>query len=281
MKIAIVENEFYLAQSIQNKLIETFNAKCDIFASYSEAMDVDADVFIVNSNLQGNLDNFISEKKEKIIILLAPYVTFSTVTNPINLGADDYLQKPFSIEDLIRKIVHLQEFYKLKLTSLRYKKFIEDILSDVEKVDVKKFSFPLFVKSNYKKLVDVFVYDYANNHNLEIEVVSMKKLPKNLDDNVIYYMKDFYEDNINRLLNKKAVILVDKDFKNIYPGFDMVSMNVENHYIFNDEILSVEDYIRYIIFNYQYKFTDTYLSKQIGMSRKSLWEKRKKYGIFK
>jgi transcriptional regulator of aromatic amino acid metabolism len=49
----------------------------------------------------------------------------------------------------------------------------------------------------------------------------------------------------------------------------------------DNSILSVEDYIKYIIKTYESKFPDTELSKRLGISRKSLWEKRKKYGISK
>ena len=44
---------------------------------------------------------------------------------------------------------------------------------------------------------------------------------------------------------------------------------------------SIEDYVKFIVLNYQHKFPDTELSKKLGISRKSLWEKRKKYDIFK
>jgi len=47
------------------------------------------------------------------------------------------------------------------------------------------------------------------------------------------------------------------------------------------DILSIENYVKYIITKYQTKFPDTELSKKLGISRKSLWEKRKKYGISK
>jgi DNA-binding NtrC family response regulator len=57
---------------------------------------------------------------------------------------------------------------------------------------------------------------------------------------------------------------------------------VSEHKIFDrTEILTIDDYVKFIIHNYQSKFPDTELSKKLGISRKSLWEKRKKYGIFK
>ena len=123
MKIIIVENELYLAQSIQNNLSEKLNAKCEIFASYDEAITTEGDIYIVNTNLKGKIEKIIDAKKEKIIILLAPYVTYTSVTQPIQMGADDYLQKPFSIEELIRKIVHLKEYYSLKKKTAKLERF--------------------------------------------------------------------------------------------------------------------------------------------------------------
>ena len=46
-------------------------------------------------------------------------------------------------------------------------------------------------------------------------------------------------------------------------------------------VIPIEDYIKQIIINFQGQLPDTELSKRLGISRKSLWEKRKKYGIQK
>jgi DNA-binding NtrC family response regulator len=58
-------------------------------------------------------------------------------------------------------------------------------------------------------------------------------------------------------------------------------MKSDNKVIEQGDILPIEDYVKYIVLNYQHKFPDTELSKKLGISRKSLWEKRKKYGIIK
>jgi DNA-binding NtrC family response regulator len=36
-----------------------------------------------------------------------------------------------------------------------------------------------------------------------------------------------------------------------------------------------------MVLNFQHTYPDTELSKKLGISRKSLWEKRKKFGIEK
>jgi DNA-binding NtrC family response regulator len=284
MKIIIVENELYLAQSIQNNLSEKLNSKCEIFASYDEAANTDGDVYIVNTNLKGNIDKLIEAKKDKIIILLAPYVTYTSVTQPIQLGADDYLQKPFSIEELIRKIIHLREYYTLKNKAAKMENFIENILEDIE-TGTYELTIPLFIKTNYPKAIDKLVFSYARKNSLDITLIDLQRIsPKEIKNTqTLYYCKNFYDNPevLNILSKFNTVITVPKDFENSYPHFNMTEIEISKKTFMDDEILSIEDYIKFIILNHQHKLPDTELSKRLGISRKSLWEKRKKYGIFK
>jgi len=283
MKIIIVENELYLAQSIQNNLSEKLNAKCEIYASYDEAYDKNADVFIINTNLNGNIEKLIEVKKDKIILLLAPYVTYTSVTQPIQMGADDYLQKPFSIEELIRKIVHLKEYYTLKNKTKKLIDFIDHILNDIE-TEEYELKFPVFIKTNYQKAVDKLIFNYAKKNICDIKMINLQHFnPENLKENSIYYSTEFYDNPeiINTLSKYKTVILVPKEFENNYPHYNTLEIEISKKSFLNDEILSIEDYIKFIILNHQHKLPDTELSKRLGISRKSLWEKRKKYGIFK
>ncbi len=63
--------------------------------------------------------------------------------------------------------------------------------------------------------------------------------------------------------------------------YTVVEIKSDNNVFEQGDILPIEDYVKYIVLNYQHKFPDTELSKKLGISRKSLWEKRKKYGIIK
>jgi len=282
MKIIIVENELYLAQSIQNNLTEKLNAKCEIYASYNEAINTNGDIYIVNTNLQGNIENLIETKKESIIILLAPYVTYTTVTKPLEVGADDFIQKPFSIEELVRKIKHLINHYELKNKVNKLERFIDYFFEDIE-VNEYELNFPLFIKTNSKKAVEKLIFNFAKKHNLLIEIIDLSIEDITPNKNTIYYAPNFYENNklINKLSKYKSVIIVPKQFENIYPNYTLLEIEVSKKSLFEDEILPIEEYIKFIIINHQHKFPDTELSKKLGISRKSLWEKRKKYGIFK
>ena len=283
MKIIIVENELYLAQSIQNNLSEKLKANCEIYGSYNEVMDKEADVFIVNTNLKGHLNNLITEKKDKIIILLVPYVTYANVTHPIEIGADDYLQKPFTIEELIRKIKHLREYYLIKEKVKKLESFIDFILKDIE-LTLPKYSFPIFIKSSPTKTIEKFIYEIAKKENALIEIVDLEKFNKKKfnDKNRIYFCLNYEKIEDEKILNYiskyKSVILLPKNYDKIEKCLE-IEANTKN--FFDEEILSIEEYIKFIIKTHQHKFPDTELSKKLGISRKSLWEKRKKYGIFK
>ena len=283
MKIIIVENEIYLAQSIQNNLSEKLKANCEIYGSYNEALNKNADIYIVNTNLEGNLNNFIEEKKDKIIILLVPYVTYSNVTNPLNIGADDYLQKPFTIEELIRKIKHLREFYTLKEKVKKLENFIEFMLKDIE-LSLPKYSFPIFIKSSPTKTIEKFIYEIAKKEDALIEIIDLTKFKEKQFNNKdkLYFCLNYdkvEDENLLNFISKfKSIILLPKNYEKINNILE-IEANAKN--FFDEEILSIEEYIKFIIKTHQHKFPDTELSKKLGISRKSLWEKRKKYGIFK
>ncbi len=284
MKIIIVENELYLAQSIQNNLSEKLKATCEIYGSYSDVKEKDGDIFLINTNLKGNVNSLIEEKKDKIIILLVPYVTYSSVTQPINIGADDYLQKPFTIEELIRKITHLKEYYLLKQKVKSLENFIEFTLKDID-LTMPKYSFPIFIKSAPTKTIEKLVYELAKKENAVIEIVDLQKTNKKRfkDQNRIYlclnYDKTEDEELLKTISKYKSVILLPKNYEEKNAKLTEIEATAKN--FFDEEILSIEDYIKFIITSHQHKFPDTELSKKLGISRKSLWEKRKKYGIFK
>jgi DNA polymerase III delta prime subunit len=286
MKITIVENELYFAQSIQNNLSEKLNAKCEIYASYDEAMNSNAEIFLVNTNLQGNLKNFILNHKDKIIILLTTYVSYSNVTQPISLGADDYILKPLSIEDLIRKIKHLKEFYTLKNKTHCFKNFIEYLLEDTEIEIPANINFPLLIKTNLKKAADKIVFEIAKKENFPIQIINLNNANENdfKNENQIYYCFNL-EKNLENLppiiFKRKTIFISSRNFNNIFDEFFEIDINFPKKILLEDEILSIEEYIKFIIKTHQHKFPDTELSKKLGISRKSLWEKRKKYGIFK
>ncbi|MDQ1268685.1 MAG: hypothetical protein QG560_1328, partial [Campylobacterota bacterium] len=79
--------------------------------------------------------------------------------------------------------------------------------------------------------------------------------------------------------NKKAIISSTDKIED--DEYDVIEIKSESNIFDQGEILPIEDYVKFVVLNYQHKFPDTELSKKLGISRKSLWEKRKKYDIVK
>ena len=63
--------------------------------------------------------------------------------------------------------------------------------------------------------------------------------------------------------------------------YPKVTLKTTNKLSTVDSILTINDYVKLMVTSFQDKYPDTELSKRLGISRKSLWEKRKKFGITK
>ncbi len=291
MKIIIVENELYLAQSIASKLNEN-GFETEIYSSTKEAMKSNGDVYLLSTNLPGqNSSPLITKFKEKIIILMVSYINNDTVGEPLKLGAKDYIMKPFMIEELMRKIDHYQEYQDLKEKTLLYKEYMENLLKEIESdFDVNKLTSPLVIQTNYQRLVDKLVFEYANNNNILLSFLPLgeknwkEKLQNNTARSLLYIteihtLKKADREFLLETLKQHNFILCST--AELESDFETITLNTDSKLYDQNEILTIDDYVKFIVNSFQYKFPDTELSKKLGISRKSLWEKRKKYNLFK
>ena len=95
----------------------------------------------------------------------------------------------------------------------------------------------------------------------------------------IHQLKKTDREALLEMLNGYDFILCST--ANIESDFETITLNTDSKLYDQNEILTIDDYVKFIVNSFQYKFPDTELSKKLGISRKSLWEKRKKYGLFK
>lgn len=294
MKILIVENEIYLAQSIVSKLGH-FGFVCEMIPNIEEALKFEvADIILLSANMPGqNLYSLIEKFKDSIIILMIPYVNDEMVTRPLKAGVSDYIVKPFMIDELVRKIEHYTAFRQLQKEVAFYRDYFCDSLLLPTYTISTKVSFPLIIKSVSQKVIDMCVVNYAIHKKFAINFISLyknhnyKDIFKNVSKTQLTYIVGF------EILRKEEKEECIKAFKNIPVilsclGGDLSSFkNVFEIHIkeiaqgFQDDVLSVDEYIKTMILKFEDKYPDTELSKRLGMSRKSLWEKRKKYGITK
>lgn len=293
MKILIIENEVYLAQSIATKLGELGHI-CEMCTSTKDAIkDNNYDVVLLSTNINGQDFNPVLETfKSAIIILMVSYISNDTVSKPLSAGAKDYILKPFMIEELIRKIDHYQDYEKLKKRDSAYKKYLTHSFSTVtHEHDHNSIELPIFISSSFQKYSDAFAFEHAYEKDLPMHFITLSD-PKamseieSLNQDSILYIIDY---QTLKKADRKAFCSLIKDKKAIVSSTDKIEdveykvleIKSENNIFDQGDILPIEDYVKYIVLNYQYKFPDIELSKKLGISRKSLWEKRKKYDIIK
>ncbi len=294
MKVLVVENEIYLAQNISAKLSEN-GFSCDIVTTLNDALSAGSyDIVLLSTNISGqNFYPIIDKYKETIIILMISYISNDTVAKPLKAGAKDYILKPFMMDELIRKIQHFGEFERTKRENRFYGNYIANML-DVDNVDVDvKRNPPFMVVGSSQKNIDAYVIAYAKKKGYNIEYLALsraanKTKPTRVSEKALLYITGFEElkkgEKKELFENLDSTLYIISSLEEEF-DFDIKTVNIKSQDVASfdsgGEILSVDEYIRIMIVNFQNKYPDTELSKKLGMSRKSLWEKRKKYGIQK
>jgi hypothetical protein len=206
------------------------------------------------------------------------------------MGANDYVQKPFMMDELIRKIHHYQVFNKMEKELSLYENYFNMLFDGVES-DHEMIKLPLLVETNDQKYSDKLFFQYANSSNLPIKILSLSKVNlvqeiKDLNKSTLYYMTDYHslKKSLKDMLQKAIVDLnviissLDNEPEFIY---EKIESKNSNNMIANDNIMTINDYVKLVVNTFQDKYPDTELSKKLGISRKSLWEKRKKLGVEK
>lgn len=294
MKILIVENEIYLAQSIAAKLTELGHI-CEITSSIKDAIkDEEFDGVLLSTNISGqNFYPVVQHYRNSIIILMISYVSNDTVSSPLKAGANDYILKPFMIEELVRKLEHLQDYIVYKKENATYKNYIDHVLKqNVNQKITNKTKLPLLIKSTYQKIADSLVFNFTGECNESFSFISLddedalSQLNKICDKELVYLidfqnLKKGEKTKVLSLIKNRRVIMSTTDLNEDIENIETLEIKSNDGVFEKGDILSIENYVKYIILKYQTKFPDTELSKKLGISRKSLWEKRKKYGISK
>jgi len=295
-KCLIIENEPYLAESIAGKL-EDIGFETKILSSTKEALTLDEkfSAVLLSSNLHDEVSFFKTIKKfrKATVILMISYINNDLISKAVELGADDYILKPFKTDVLIQKLISFQRITDLEDREKKYLKFLNAIFSDNPIKDASEIiRLPLILYSKTEKTLDAFVFFFAKREKKLIEVVEakdIKSISEDSDIHTIYYLKKFanlskdergevlqsINNSINIIIGTTTLDGVDTS------QYNFKEIETEPKLIENGEILTVSEYIKQTIINNQYRMPDTEISKHLGISRKSLWEKRRKFNIQK
>ena len=293
MKILIIENEVYLAQSIATKLGEQGHV-CEMCTSTKDAIrSNNYDVVLLSTNINGqDFIPVIETFKSSIVILMVSYISNDTVSKPLSAGAKDYILKPFMIEELVRKINHYQDYEKLKRRNVAYEKYLNHTFINAKhEKQLENVELPVFVSSSFQKYADAFAFEYAQKKDMPMHFLTLTN-SKSLNEiatipqNTLIYVIDYQvlkkgdKKTFCDMIAGRQIIIASSD-KVEEVEYPVIEIKNESNVFDKGEILPIEDYVKFIVLNYQDKYPDTELSKKLGISRKSLWEKRKKYDIVK
>lgn len=202
MKILLIEDEQELANSIQNYLIGN-DFMCEYASDTKTAVDkisnYEYDCILLDLMLpDGNGFQILKElkrlNKTEGVIIISAKETLETRIEGFNLGADDYLTKPFHLSELL---VRIQALIRRKNFNgnniITYKEIEIDILSKTVKVKKRKVEIT-------KKEIDLLLYLIGN----ENKVLSKSAIAEHLSGDMADMLDnhDFVYAHIKNLKNK-------------------------------------------------------------------------------
>ncbi len=171
MKILVVEDEPKIAQAIK-KGLELKNFAVDLVydgdQGYSYGLDPEYDLIVLDRMLPGSMDgtaiceNLRKEKINTPILMLTARGTIGDKVSGLNSGADDYLVKPFSYDELIARVqallrrppVNLGDELKLDNLVLNPKTYQVKRGSNNIKLSHKEFALLEYLLRNQNQIIE-------------------------------------------------------------------------------------------------------------------------------
>ncbi|MFW3328926.1 DNA-binding response regulator, partial [Aliarcobacter butzleri] len=113
-----------------------------------------------------------------------------------------------------------------------------------------------------------------------------QKQINSIEEKTIIYLTDYHtlkknmKDYVVKYIEDKTCVISTLECEDSFP-YRKIEINSEKELVGITNIMTINDYVKMMVMSYQNKYPDTELSKKLGISRKSLWEKRKKLDIEK
>lgn len=295
MKTLIIENDVYLAQSISNKLVDK-GYECVISKDANLKPDKNSffDVILLSYDIcDKNCVSVIKKFSDSIVIMMIKYMNDDIVTKMFKAGIQDYILKPIIIDELIRKIEYYKQFNRLQREVIFYKNYFEFIEGILNTPFPFTYNLPFVIRSSSQRSADIYAMRYARLKNIHFNFLSLKNINwqdvlnlNNGIDETIYLtgLEQIKKSERNELLGKlhKQNLLFSFISQEEVPFSNIADISTPQSGIdLNGEIMPIKDYEKMVIIKYESIYSDIELAKELGISRKSLWEKRKRYGIVK
>jgi len=120
------------------------------------------------------------------------------------------------------------------------------------------------------------------NHFLSTYAREIAKPVKGFHETALKILYDYsWPGNVRELQNvvERAILISDRDL--VYPEHLSENMKTTSPFLFEalDKSLSIENYTRQFIERFQLELGEQQLAAKLGITRKALWEKRKRWGL--
>jgi DNA-binding NtrC family response regulator len=130
-----------------------------------------------------------------------------------------------------------------------------------------------------KKDIIILARHFLDKYSHEIG-----KEVKFIEDTALRHLMDYYwPGNVRELQNiiERAVLITDSN--TIFPEHLPEGIRGTSTFAIEslDNAFSIEEYTKEFILKYQHTYNEQKLSEMLGITRKSLWEKRKRWGLAK
>ncbi|MDZ4667034.1 MAG: response regulator transcription factor [bacterium] len=216
MKILLIEDEQELAFSIQSYLLGN-NFVCewanDVKLAIEKISNYDYDCILLDLTLpDGNGFEIIKalkkQNKAEGVIIISAKETLETRIESFNLGADDYLTKPFHLSELLVRIQALIPRKKFKGNNLvSYNEIEIDLLSKTVKIKNKKIDIT-------KKEIDLLLFLIGNENKILSKSAIAEHLSGDMADMLDNH--DFVYAHIKNLKNKMKSAACSDYIKTVY-----------------------------------------------------------------
>ena len=216
MKILIIEDETELAQSIAEYLSEE-SYLCEFASSFSESLHkiemyqydcILLDIMLPDGNGLKILETLKSQNKQDGVIIISAKNALDDKITGLQLGADDYLTKPFHLSELMARIYSVIRRKQFSNSNIVKQNELEiDLLS-------KSVSINDQIISLTKKEFDLLIYFIGNKN----KVISKSTLAEHLSGDFADMLDnhDFVYAHVKNLKKKLYEAGCDHYLKTVY-----------------------------------------------------------------
>ena len=216
MKILIVEDEKELAQDIV-KYLSGQNYVCEVAENYNQATDKIAvyqydcillDLMLPDGNGLALLEQLKRENKQDGVIIISAKNTIEDKVKGLQIGADDYLAKPFHHSELsarIHSLIRRKQFNSSNI--VQQNEITIDLLGKTVKVNDIEISLT-------KKEIDLLLFFIGNKNR----VISKSALAEHLSGDIadMFDNHDFVYAHVKNLKKKLTEAGYNNYIKTIY-----------------------------------------------------------------